>query len=213
MDEQDQAAAYAAADWSESHGKIAGYFRERFPKFVSGQALDLGCGPADVTVRFVKAFPLVVAVGVDGSEAMLAYGRRRVKQEHLESRITLVNHFLPDAALETQEFDAIICNSLLHHFGDPVALWRTAAKCVKPGSPVLMVDLLRPPDHDSVVRLVNAHAKDAPDILQRDFVASLHAAYTVDDVRAQLDAAGLPQFKVEQVDELHLVAWGVRAAI
>lgn len=208
MNERDQAAAYAAADWSESHGKIPGYFRARFPKFVSGQVLDLGCGPADVAVRFVKAFPLAIAVGVDGSEAMLAFGRQRVKQERLESRITLLNHFLPDPVLEKQQFDAIICNSLLHHFGDPVALWRTAAKCVKPGAPILMVDLLRPPDQDTVVRMVNEHAKDAPEILQRDFIASLHAAYTVDEVRRQLDAAGLTKFRVDQVDELHLVAWG-----
>src|SRR2546427_7289746 len=30
MDEQEQAAAYAGADWSESHEKIPRYFRERF---------------------------------------------------------------------------------------------------------------------------------------------------------------------------------------
>src|SRR5437773_4283951 len=29
MDDREQAAAYAAADWTESHGKIPGYFRER----------------------------------------------------------------------------------------------------------------------------------------------------------------------------------------
>src|SRR5215475_15147637 len=118
MDEQEQAAAYAAADWSESHGKIPGYFRERFPQFAGGRVIDLGCGPADVTVRFVKAFPGVTALGVDGSEAMLGFGRRRVREAGLESSITLENHYLPDAALERRVFDAVICNSLLHHFAD-----------------------------------------------------------------------------------------------
>ncbi len=42
MDEQEQAAAYAAADWSESHGKIPGYFRERFPQFTRGRVVELG---------------------------------------------------------------------------------------------------------------------------------------------------------------------------
>jgi ubiquinone/menaquinone biosynthesis C-methylase UbiE len=209
MDESEQAAAYAAADWSESHGKIPGYFRERFPKFVSGQVLDLGCGSADVTVTFVKAFPLVVATGVDGSDAMLEFGKRRVREERLESRITLENHYLPDRSLEKQQFDAAICNSLLHHMADPVVLWRTAANCVKPGAPVLLIDLLRPADHDSAVRLVNNHAKNAPPILQRDFIASLHAAYSLDEIRGQLDKAGLPQFRVDQVDEFHLVGWGL----
>lgn len=209
MDEQEQAAAYAAADWSESHGKIPGYFRERFPQFTGGRVLDLGCGPADVTIRFVKAFPGVSAVGVDGSEAMLAFGRRHVRDAGLDSRITLENRYLPDAALEGRGFDAVICNSLLHHFADPAALWRTAARCVKPGAPILMVDLLRPRDHETAMQLVTEHAAGAPPVLERDFVASLHAAYTADEVRRQLSAAGLAGFRVDVVDVLHFVAWGV----
>jgi SAM-dependent methyltransferase len=208
MDEQEQAAAYAAADWSEAHGKIPGYFRARFPQFRRGRIIDLGCGPADVTIRFVNAFPEVTALGVDGSEAMLAFGRRHVRDAGLDSRITLENRYLPDFALETRAFDAVISNSLLHHFADPIALWRTAGMCAKPNAPVLLIDLLRPPDHDTVVRLVNEHAKDAPPVLQRDFIASLHAAYTIDEVRQQLGAASLGGFQVDAVDELHFVAWG-----
>src|SRR5262245_21174555 len=116
MDEQEQAAAYAAADWSESHGKIPGYLRERFPQFNGGRVIDLGCGPADVTVRFVKAFPGVTALGVDGSEAMLEFGRHRVREAGLDSRITLENRYLPDASLETRALDGGIGNSLLHRF-------------------------------------------------------------------------------------------------
>jgi len=179
MDEQEQAAAYAIEDWSESHGKIPGYFRARFPHFAGGRVLDLGCGPADVTVRFAKAFPQVTALGVDGSEAMLAFGRKRVRDEGLESRISLENHYLPDPALEKGEFDAVVSNSLLHHIANPIAFWRTAARCARPGAPVLIVDLLRPPDHATAERLVREHAGGAPPVLERDFIASLHAAYTV----------------------------------
>ena len=209
MDENEQAAAYAAADWSESHGKIPGHFRERFRNFSGGRVIDLGCGTADVTIRFVKAFPEVTVLGVDGSDAMLSFGWRAVRDAGLEPRITLENHYLPDVSLETRAFDGVLSNSLLHHFADPVALWRTASRCAKPGAPVLLIDLLRPPDHETAVRLVNEHAKGAPPVLERDFIASLHAAYTVEEVRRQLDAAGLSQFQVDQVDELHFVGWGV----
>src|SRR4029079_17548867 len=91
-----------------------------------------------------------------------------------------------------------------------IALWRTAVLCAKPGAPVLMIDLLRPSDHDTAVRLVNENAKDAPAVLQRDFTASLHAAYTVDEVRQQLRDANVTQFQIDQVDELHFVGWGYR---
>jgi 2-polyprenyl-3-methyl-5-hydroxy-6-metoxy-1,4-benzoquinol methylase len=139
---------------------------------------------------------------------MLSFGRRRVREEDLESRIRLETHYLPDPSLEKQQFDAVISNSLLHHVLDPVAFWRTVAKCVKQDGAILIVDLLRPADHETAVQLVSEHAKDAPPILRRDFIASLHAAYTIDEVRQQLVAAGLPQIRVDQVDALHLVAWG-----
>jgi ubiquinone/menaquinone biosynthesis C-methylase UbiE len=208
MDELEQAAAYAAADWSEAYEKISGYFRQRFPAFASGRVIDLGCGTADVTMRFARAYPAVTILGVDGSEVMLSFGRRSVRDAGLDSRITLEKRYLPDAAIETGTFDALICNSLLHHFADPVVLWRTAARCVKAGAPVMLVDLVRPADHATAVQLVKENANGAPPILERDFTASLHAAYNVDEVRQQLIAAGLPHFKVEQVDILHLVAWG-----
>jgi ubiquinone/menaquinone biosynthesis C-methylase UbiE len=208
MDEHEQAAAYAAADWSESHGKIPGYFRDRFPDFRKGKIIDLGCGPADISIRFAKAFPETSVLGVDGSETMLGFGRRRIQELGLGSRITLQKRFLPDATLESRAFDAVICNSLLHHMAEPLAFWRTAARCGKPGAPVLIVDLLRPASHEAALRLVNEQAADAPAVLQRDFIASLHAAYTLDEVREQLQAVGLKNFRIDHVDELHFVAWG-----
>lgn len=209
MDEQEQAAAYAAADWSEAHEKVPAHFRERFPEFTSGRVIDLGCGTADVTIRFGRAFPKMTILGVDGSETMLSFGRRAVQAAGLDSRISLEKRYLPDAEIEKHDFDALFSNSLLHHFADPVVLWRTAARCVKPGAPVMLVDLVRPPDRETVVRLVKENAEGAPPVLERDFTASLHAAYQVDEVRQQLIEAGLPHFKVEQVDVLHLVAWGL----
>jgi hypothetical protein len=71
-----------------------------------------------------------------------------------------------------------------------------------------MVDLLRPVDQETAARFVYEHAKEAPPILQRDFTASLHAAYTLDEVAQQLGEAGLTGFHVDQVDELHFVGWG-----
>ena len=44
---------------------------------------------------------------------------------------------------------------------------------------------------------------NAPEILQKDFYASLQASFTVDEVTQQLAKAGLPQLEVFQVDDLY----------
>jgi hypothetical protein len=70
------------------------------------------------------------------------------------------------------------------------------------------MDLCRPESPQQVDALVAAYAGDAPEVLRGDFENSLHAAFTVEEVRAQLDAAGLESFRVETVSDRHLVAWG-----
>ena len=62
MDTAEQARAYAAADFSAAHQSYVTLFHQTFPKRpASAAVLDLGCGPADVTVRFAKANPTWIA--------------------------------------------------------------------------------------------------------------------------------------------------------
>ena len=56
MDDDEQAQAYSDADFTESHQRFVALFVQRFPGWQSKafRAIDLGCGPADVTVRFAR---------------------------------------------------------------------------------------------------------------------------------------------------------------
>src|ERR671925_585446 len=74
MTEEEQATAYAHADFSEAHQRYVELFEAAFPKRPdTGTVLDLGCGAADVTVRFAKANPGYRFHAVDGSAAMLRH--------------------------------------------------------------------------------------------------------------------------------------------
>jgi hypothetical protein len=55
---------------------------------------------------------------------------------------------------------------------------------------------------------VAREAGGEPEILQRDFFYSLCAAYTPDEVRAQLASAGLAHFAFESVSDRHWIAYG-----
>ncbi|MCG6936128.1 MAG: class I SAM-dependent methyltransferase, partial [Proteobacteria bacterium] len=58
MDEDAQARAYASANFEAPHSQFIELFRETFPDLSpAGMVLDLGCGPADITLRFAQAFP------------------------------------------------------------------------------------------------------------------------------------------------------------
>jgi cyclopropane fatty-acyl-phospholipid synthase-like methyltransferase len=208
MTEEEQAGAYAAANFAEINEPIAAWFQKRFPLAHNAQLLDIGCGTADMTIRLVGAYPGTTGVGIDGSDAMLSHGRNLVSKAGLTSRISLEVRYFPDAALEATRFDAVTANNLLHHIGDPVTFWRALLRCANPGAPVMVADLRRPKDLDTVDKLVEQYAWRALPPLRRDFYNSLLAAYTIGEVREQLGEAGLTTFEVEEVGPMHLIAWG-----
>ncbi len=115
---------------------------------------------------------------------------------------------LPCDGFPERRYDAVICNSLLHHLDDPSAQWTTAAACAAPGAPIFVMDLFRPESRDRARALVEQHAEGAPEILRQDFYNSLLAAYREPEVRAQLAAAGLGHLAVELVSDRHLIVWG-----
>jgi trans-aconitate methyltransferase len=208
MDEADQALAYAEADFSASNELFIQLFEQLHPDDFTGQALDLGCGPADIPIRFARRFPQARIDALDGAQAMLDLARQAISSKGMEQRIQLHCQYLPTTDLE-QKYDTLLSNSLLHHLNDPLDLWQTIRNSAHPGATVLVMDLLRPESPQQVDALVTDYATDAPEVLRRDFEASLYAAYTLDEIREQLVSAGLQSLEVSQVSDRHLAVHGI----
>lgn len=209
MAEERQARAYAEADFSEPHGQLLDALRERLPGLPArGDALDLGCGPADVTLRFARAFPGWTVDGVDAAAAMLRLGRERVHAEGLADRVRLAACRLPDDPTPRASYGLVLSNSLLHHLPEPAVLWQVAKTRAEPGGQIFVMDLHRPETPDAALALVERHAAGEPDLLRRDFHASLHAAYTLREIRGQLATAGLAHLGSECVSDRHWIVWG-----
>jgi cyclopropane fatty-acyl-phospholipid synthase-like methyltransferase len=210
MDDDAQAKAYAYADFEEPHEGFVDAFAERFAdEPLKGAVLDLGCGPADVTIRFARRYPDAVVHGVDGADAMLRYGRELVDKAGLGARVELIKAYLPDDGPPRERYDAVISNSLLHHLADATVLWSSVARWADEGAPVFVMDLMRPASREEARRFVDTYADGEPEVLRHDFFHSLCAAYSLDEVTAQLQAAGLADaLRVEAISDRHLVIWG-----
>jgi len=208
MDDKVQAEAYAATDFSEAHDAFVEHFKRCFPDFKSGTVLDLGCGAADVTIRFARALPDTQFTGIDGAQAMLDIGLRDVTAKGLDTRIKLQKCFIPDSDLIKDKFDAVISNNLLHHLNDPFSLWETVAHCIDTNKPIFIMDLFRADSTETAHKLVETYAKDAPDILKKDFYNSLLASYNINEIKQQLIKSKLDFLSIETVSDRHLIIWG-----
>jgi len=211
MNEPAQVLAYARADFAEPHGRFIEELRARLAALPPrGRALDLGCGPGDVVLRFLVAFPGWRLDAVDGATNMLELAREAAADAGFEERVRFVEAVLPDADLPAASYDLVFSNSLLHHLSEPAVLWDCVRRWARPGAAVFVMDLLRPADVAAADALVARHAAGEPDVLRRDFRASLLAAFRPDEVRAQLATAGLGALAVEVVSDRHLLVWGTR---
>lgn len=205
MTDEDQAIAYANADFEEPHSHFIELLKESIGNQLSesGTAMDLGCGAADISIRFAKMFPNYKIDALDGSAAMLAEGVKAVNATGSKQNINLIQAYLTETTLVDHQYDLIFSNSLLHHLHEPMLLWN-AIKNAKDNPAVFIMDLMRPETDDEVDTLVNLYAQGEPEILQRDFKNSLFAAFTPEEVELQIINAGLDELTVKVVSDRHL---------
>ena len=209
MSAEEQAQAYAQADFETAHSSYPKLFAEKFPQRPRrAMVLDLGCGPCDVTIRFAKANSSYTFRAVDGSAAMLRHAIRAVANAHLSRRIKLIEGFIPGAPIPRQKFDVILASNFLHHLHEPQVLWSAVKQYAKPGTIVFVPDLRRPATTAKARAMVKRYAGGEPGVLRRDFYNSLRAAFTPAEVRAQLMATGLKGLWVEIVSDRHLLVFG-----
>lgn len=213
MEDLEQAIAYDRADFSESHGRRVQLFRDRYARNVAGLVLDLGCGSGDVLERFAGRLPNAAFVAVDGSAAMLDLARKRIaRAPAIAKRIRFVEAVIPSASIPRERYDVIMSHSLLHHVHRPEVLWQTVCELAVPATYIFVADLRRPADEAAAAAIVDDLAADEPEVLRRDFYNSLCAAFTPEEVRAQLRDAGLHTLAVEESGEIHLLIHGYAPA-
>jgi SAM-dependent methyltransferase len=210
MTDDEQACAYALADFEEPHNHFIALFQERFhDASITGPVIDLGCGPGDIALRFARAYPACRVDGVDGSQAMIArFDDIAARHAGAGDRVRLFAGMLPGAELPARRYGVVISNSLLHHLPDPAVMWQSVKRFGEEGAPVFVMDLARPESPEVATRMVEAYVADEPEVLQRDFYNSLCAAFEPDEVRAQLKSAGLLSLKVSMVSDRHLTVHG-----
>lgn len=207
MDAPAQALAYARADFAAVNQGFVERLLAAFPD-LGGDVIDLGCGPADIPIRLARARPGVHVTAVDASAAMLDLAEAAVAGAGLGGRVRLLRARLPALPLPAAAFDAIVSNSLAHHLPDPALFWAEVRRLGRPGAALYVMDLFRPESVEQAREIVETAAGGEAPILKEDFFNSLLAAFTPDEVRRQLDAAGLGRLGCEVISERHWLVGG-----
>ena len=211
MQSPSQVRAYADADFSKSDSMVIKSLEKYLTKL--GKTLnktdlifDIACGPGNISERIAKNWPFVNVVGIDGSKEMLNEAENKLSQnlsKNLSYQLIEINSIAKGETHFPFKADVLVSNSALHHFHDPYRFWGALKKLGKNKCIHIHRDLIRPPSVEKAFEIKEKHLSNSPEILKKDFYASLKASFTVDEVTQQLIDAGLSQLKVFQVDELY----------
>ncbi len=209
MNDPEQVLAYSSADFEAAHQLVVENFVQIFPNDPPLQSvLDLGCGSADVTVRFAHRFSNCKIDAVDGSKEMLKQAEKIIRKESLAERITLYHQTIQNCTFKNKSYDAIISNSLLHHLHEPQHLWSIIKQLATINTAIYICDLFRPETKQEANELVDLYVKKEPEVLRKDFYNSLLAAFTPDEVRIQISNAELDSLNIDIVSDRHMLIYG-----
>lgn len=119
-----------------------------------GRLLDIGTGTGRMAEIFAGSAERVVAL--DKSLAMLRVAR--AKLQHLPTeQVELVQGDFEDLPFDAASFDTVVFHQVLHFAQDPAAALTEAARVLRPGGRVAIVDFAAHERED--LRLSHAHAR------------------------------------------------------
>jgi len=168
------------------------------PRTTSLTILDLGTGAADIPRAIVawarqRKLPVTITA-VDGNSGVLEIAREACRDW---PEIRLEQHDLRALPYAADSFDLVLCSLALHHFdsADAVVILRRINELARRG--YVVNDLRRNWTAiwttELLVRtVIKSH------IVSNDAVQSVRAAFTVRELRAMAQRAGLSNFRIHR---------------
>jgi ArsR family transcriptional regulator len=98
---------------------------------------DLGCGTGQIASELAPNVARLIAV--DASTEMLAAARRRLRDQ---ANVEMRRGELEALPIDDGSLDVALAILVLHHLADPPAALKEAARVLKPGGRLLVVDML-----------------------------------------------------------------------
>jgi len=165
--------------------------------------LDVGTGTALIPALLCDQYAMFKVMAVDMAVHMLELANYNVHASLRGDRIELVQADAKDLGFESEMFDVVISNSIVHHIHDPKQCVAEIVRVVQPGGAIFVRDLMRPESIEMLESIVQTYAGDATEYCQQLFRQSLHAALTLDEMRQLVSDCGWNPDGVQATSDRH----------
>lgn len=147
--EWDRIRSLHVADDDVEKAMLAALGEDRFDLLV-----DLGTGTGRTLELFSELYRR--AIGFDVNQSMLAYARAKLSEAGVDTAQVRQGDIY-NLGLEADEADVVVMHQVMHFLADPAPVLAEAARCLKPGGRLLIVDFA--PHDMEFLRDVYAHER------------------------------------------------------
>lgn len=165
--------------------------------------LDLGTGTALIVVELCSRLAECRVMAADAAAAMLDLALYNIEVASLRHRVQLDQIDAKALHYMDGQFGVVMSNSLIHHIPEPLIALQEAVRVTAPGGLIFFRDLLRPETKEQLEALVQTYAGNEEDGARKMFAESLHAALTLDEIRALVETLGFAPEGVQQTTDRH----------
>ncbi len=154
--------------------------------------LDLGSGGGiDVLLSARRVGPIGKAYGLDMTDEMLDLARRNQRAAGVEN-VEFVKGTIEDVPLPDDSIDVMISNCVINLSGDKSAVFREAARVLRPGGRFAVTDVVADEGMDEATRR---------DIAQ--WTGCIAGALTAVEFRRELESAGFENVEIRETHRVH----------
>ncbi|MDG2381805.1 MAG: tRNA (adenine(22)-N(1))-methyltransferase TrmK [Pirellulaceae bacterium] len=169
----------------------------------AGETLDLGTGSARIPIELCQRSETARVVAVDLSINMLDTAKINLELANLTDRILLDHIDAKQLPYGDNRFQLVMSNSIVHHIPDPQPVIRDAVRVTAEDGLLFFRDLMRPDNEEQLEGLVELYAGSESEFGRQMFHDSLHAALSLNEIRALIKDLGFPADSVQPTSDRH----------
>ena len=165
--------------------------------FKGGRLVEIGPGPAYVSIEIAKRLPNVEIVGLEISETMIEIAKENAETHELSDKITLRKGDASSMPFEDSEFDFAVTSGSLHHWKKPNQVLSEIYRILKPGCIALISDLRKDAPKEKVDEFAN---KIDSKFMRWGLKHSFKEGYTARQMQAMMKSTQFSEIEITEED-------------
>jgi ubiquinone/menaquinone biosynthesis C-methylase UbiE len=145
-------------------------------------------------------------IAIDLANSMLEIGQKNILNANCQEQIKLEKVDGKNLPYQSEQFDLVISNSLIHHLENPLPFLREIKRVLKPNGGIFLRDLFRPDSEEIIKGMVREIDPNFSPRQSQLFQDSLRAAFTLAEIADLIQQSGLENVKIYQSSERHWTA-------